>query len=261
MHFLGGKKAFVKTDGGKKELSGLELVDEIKRREGVIFDERRIAEVSEALSILNTVKPLLFWWDKPIPLKEAKNYFRALSSLFYAPSALFDGINKDLLSSTDNLLRVICALPKKDGYTYQKLHISCKHLYVYLATADIPPLDFDLHSMDLQECLFSMKRGLEGLLGCPGESAHEELLLARFLSPLVAYTQDQVHSHRLKVLSRVTLEITQSLQALIEPLVKVKMGFKFPEKSSENSDREIQHHCEQDWLLFVKEYERRFSFF
>ena len=253
IYFAGGKHAYIKNDSGRKELSGLELVDEIKRRERIVSKNTVLWDISDYLHLLKEIKPILFWIDKEINKNDAPVFFSALQVLFHGNYRFFEKVNDGLLFGVDNLLRVLGSLPKYDGYSENKFHTAAGNFTQYLDSVKLSRKDSENYR--LKEVVRSINKKFRSNLANGLSETEEERLLIVLIIHLLDYLHDCVFKKRKMMIPEVSRRLTDSVFEFIIPLVESSLTVQFPAKNDDLCSMiigDIQKYCEEDWLLFKK---------
>lgn len=253
LYFAGGKKAYVKNDAGRKELSGLELVNEIKRRENIATKSDYLWEFSEFLAILTDIKPLLYWIDKAIPQKETQPYFAAMQVLFNGNQRFFKRVSDNLLYGTDNLLRVLSILPTYDDYSGDKLAISFECYIKYTnAKQSVAP---DTDRFNTKEKFRHVNTSFRNMINDGNYKTHEEKLCLTFIITLIDFFLECIPRKKSMIVPVIRRALTDNFQNLILPIIESNFATIFPRKDDKFYNlisNDIQNYCESSWLLFKK---------
>ena len=249
IYFASGKTCFVKTDSGRKEVSGIRLVEHIRVRHKLIIESNRVNNFSEIIGIFNRLTPILHWIDKPIPANQAEIYFNALQENFYfPPTPLLDSLNNSLLSGTDHLLRVINSLPNLNGYSFEKMNIACQCFSTFLERNHC----LNEFKGDTRELLAVFKQLLvsEQLPLSKIDLDYEHILLIRLLVTLLEYQIYVVSQRKVKLLD-IPPEITKSATRFFIHMTEKNLSF------VEKTDcfDELSKICECNWEALVLQHE------
>lgn len=253
IYFAGGKRAYIKNDAGRKELSGLELVDEIKRRERIVSSSYDLWGISDYFHLFKKLRPLFFWIEKEVGKKDAPLFFGVLQILFNGNYSFFNKVNDSLLFGTDNLLRVLCSLPKFDEYSQGKFHIALGQFFQYLELEDSIKKDYEMYN--LKEAIRSVEKQFRIHLKNSLSNTEEERLLVVLLLQLLEFLHDCVLKKQKMLIPQLSRGLTDSVFELIIPVVESNFNVKFPSRNDEFYSmiiRDIQTDCEEDWLLYKK---------
>lgn len=91
VYFTNGKTCYIKTDSGRKEIYGAELVEYIRIKHQLIIESYQINNLIDFVKTSNNLAPILHWIDKPIPANQAKLYLGKLQYHFCSPKLLTAG--------------------------------------------------------------------------------------------------------------------------------------------------------------------------
>lgn len=248
IYFYDNNKVVVKTHSQVREFSGLELVEFIKRRKEIIYSQNSINSLYDLFRTLNLIKPLLYWINEEIPHANSKNYLHALQQFFYGKNELTSELDSNLLQGVDNLLRIGYAYPKIDGYIYEKFNVVAKYFYNYTKSIN------DLQKYNKLETKFDYIRGdLSYFLSTNQDNiSYENRLLIELAIKTLEYYRVQKHFYEpnnlfKKTLTKIPIEINQTVIKLLLPLIEDKLGV--------NCDEDIEYMkdlCQNNWQNFIK---------
>jgi len=254
LYFASGKTAFIKTDSGRKKLSGLELVDEIKRRARIYSNqeketlEKETLPLNTFLDLVEDFKPLFYWLHKSVSSQDARRYFSALQIVF---NDRYFHANKALLYGADNLLRAFSHFKgiKDDFYIPNKMRSAYFQFETYLKGVNRfdNPLesieDIDLNINEMMSALYST---FEDLITPYKTSLEIDELLIRFIFSLINYFV----KYNFRLLKGEYADIPQSLSDSFRLLAayefSTRFGVNLP-NVEEDLFYNIEELCEDSW--------------
>lgn len=230
IYFYENNKVVIKTHSQVREFSGLELVEFIKRRKEIIYSQNPINNLYDLFKTLNMIKPLLYWTNEEIPQIHSQYYLDALQQFFYGKNELTSELDSNLLQGLDNLLRIAYAYPTINGYMYEKFNFAAKCFYSYTRLIN------DLEKYNELEIRFHYLRGdIHYFLSTNQDSIkYEERLVIELAIKTLEYYRVQKHFYKpntifKKPLTKIPIEINQTVTKLLLPLIEDKIGVKCDE--------------------------------
>ncbi len=197
---------------------------------------------------LQDILPLLYWWNRAVPAKQAKDFFLCLQNVFNGHSLLLTGIDGKIQFATDLILRVLYGLNSHEQYVHGKISGVFKEISAYLKQID-PDSHEDFHTSEsnIRELVLSCRRRLSNLAGDAMNIANENINTIRFDLALLDY---YLKSFNKKKYSDITQEVMNEFKTLFELLINKNLGFGFQDSLLAENKTELWGIYEQEWEKF-----------
>jgi hypothetical protein len=267
LYFLDGKHCYIKTDAGRKELSGLELVSEIKKRHQLQDNHLVQLDIVDFLELIAAIKPALYWSHSHVPYGHAEEYFATLQSIIHGKGVLFSNTSGHLISGTEHILRILKNLTKTEynnglGYENEKIRVVFNDFSNYFKNMDFNDdivinnvvmggisnykhIVSSMNLLDIRNFFNTLKKGLERLISSSTLPKNETdfikftiLILHYAVSNYEAFQRNQKHSD-------IPQHITNSFIDLIEPYFK-SIGVSFLGSTSPYLS-DLKNCCDSEW--------------
>lgn len=208
-------------------------------------DDRTGEPLTEILRALNDLAPILHNLDEALERLAAKKFLEAMQSFFAGGNILTDGIHRDLLWGTDNLLRVVSHEDDDSHYRSSKLADAHGYLESYRRKASLPGLLPPPHpSANVAENCQYLSSALSRLInGAEGTGGLNYLLLRLDVS-LAEYGMKQSEK---SLFPPLTKSLHRALGDFLNASLRIHMNTQLPDYDDRIAIGDMRRYCHPTW--------------
>lgn len=215
-------------------------------------DLRTGEPLTEILRALKEVGPILHKLDENLEQLEAKKFLSSMQSFFVGGNIFTDGIDQDLLSATDHLLRVLSCADHHPGYLFGKLERAHAEFESYRKTAAlsglvVPPVATAPVAENLQYLSSSLSRMIDGADGTGGLDHH----LLRLNIALAEYGMGQIEKRK-KLFPQLSSSIHRALTEFLNASMSIHMNTQLPDHLDRIGIGDVKNYCQPAWEAMDK---------
>lgn len=210
------------------------------------FEQDESIGIAHFYACLNDAAPLLYKLDETIQGKEAECFLHALQRFFHGWNLLTDGVDQDLTSCADNLLRVL-SLPNHDyAYRCGKYNDAraefCRFQSRHKIAWEVPPIggEVPIHTgfLELQSAVLQAIDGTS-------RSAGPNVLALRLIAALLEYG---IATERCNTpFATMPGAIHHSLREFLQYQFRIKFDAMLPDPVDQITGSDFRLYCGSAW--------------
>jgi len=205
-------------------------------------------ELTDLLRSLNDILPLLYMLGgEPVSGVDAERFIYAMVEVFNGRSLLTSDSDRDLVSATGNLLRI---LPRRHINCQRgKLAVLVDRLNKYFEAKGLEEkCDASFSEpiyMELQMLHATLQMTLDGAHGLVGA----DILLLRLMVAILDYGQNIRDEH--KPLPQINRSLHEALREYLDFVLRFNLGFHLPDVREDILNGDLRDCCSDSWKAYV----------
>ncbi len=210
---------------------------------------RPLGSIDELLRAVELVSPLLHKLDEPLAGRDARLYLDALQCFFHGRNLITAGVDHDLRSAADCLLRVLSTGPKEEHYSRSKLSVAARLAESFRAKTGIGhPLAEIQDGEPVFMFMSALAASMHSLWDAGRDIGGVNQELVRLLLSLLNYGRSQASV----AYPLFPAHLHASLRGFLAKAMALSLDVQVPESLEGEFTSDMKHFCSSSWDELVR---------